>query len=292
MLKYFFYRFIFILIKTLPRQCAYWVAYTIAGFRYLVIVKIRRAVRLNIRHILKYNCSGEINEKEVSKITRAVFWHFARYIVDFFGYTSTSEMKLRSVIKITNEKYVKEAFALGKGAIALTAHLGNWELCGTALASSEFLVNVVALDHRNKRINDMFIKQREKMGEQVIPAGASPRRYLEVLRKNQMIGLLGDRVTTSSGIEINFFGRTVLIPRGPAVLSLRTGATVLPCFMLCNGDGTFNMVYEPPIYPHEYTGDFNESVKAMTQRMTSIIEGYIKKYPSQWSIFYKVWGDE
>jgi KDO2-lipid IV(A) lauroyltransferase len=144
-------------------------------------------------------------------------------------------------------------------------------------------VNAVALSHENTKINRLFINQRIEKGIKVIPVGSAASQYLSVLRQNQLIALLGDRVTLDTGIKVDFFKRPTVVPKGPAVLSLRTGAPIVPGFMVRLPDDRFNLVFEEPIDPANCT------IKDIAHRIVSTLEKHIREYPSQWFLFYKVW---
>lgn len=289
MIKYFFFKFIHTLALVLPVKWNYWIGCRIADIDYLLKRKLRHAVKSNLRHVLSASNSGAVLESEVSAQARAVFRNFAKYLVDFFSFARLNVDNLNKFVKVIGIEHMRSAFNSGKGVIGLTAHIGNWELGGAVTSLLGFRVNVVALPHENTRINRLFTNQRASKGVNVIPLGAGAGKYLSVLRKNQLIALVGDRMTSDAGIETNFFNKPTLVPKGPAVLSLRTGAPIVPCFVVRNPDDTFNLIFEEPIYPASFNDDKNGAVRLITSRMISILEKYIKKYPSQWFLFYKVW---
>jgi KDO2-lipid IV(A) lauroyltransferase len=87
---------------------------------------------------------------------------------------------------------------------------------------------------------------------------------------------------------MSFFGRKAMIPKGPASLSRRLGSAIVPCFMIREPDDTFRLIMDPPILPdlHE---DEETSIKKLTEKCTSVIESYVRRYPTQWYIFREMW---
>jgi KDO2-lipid IV(A) lauroyltransferase len=50
------------------------------------------------------------------------------------------------------------------------------------------------------------------------------------LREGKVLAMLADRAVTGVGEEVEFFGRPALLPSAAVVLSMRTGAPLVPCF--------------------------------------------------------------
>lgn len=293
MLAYLAFKAIHRLVLVLPRGLCYWIAVRIADADYLLRKKTRNAVKSNIRHVLS-NTTAKVTEpleSDIQSYSREVFRNFAKYLVDFFSFSRLDSGNINKFVKIEGLDYIYEALKKGKGVIALTAHLGNWELSGVVMALLGFPVDVIALNHENTRINRLFVNQRAMKGVNVIPVGTNSMQYIRALKKNHLIGLVGDRLTSDAGIEIEFFGKPTVVPRGPSVLSLRTGALIAPSFMIRTPSDNFNMVFEEPIEPDDFKeSDMVKSEKLITQKIISVLEKYISRYPSQWFLFYKVWG--
>lgn len=268
----------------LPKKWAYWIGCRAADIDYIFKKRLRQAVRSNLRHIFSIVYPTGVSKSVISAHAKAVFRNFAKYLVDFFSFTKLNRENIHDIVKVRGLENMRNAFRKGKGVIGLTAHLGNWELGGVVTALLGFSINVVALSHENTRINRLFVNQRATKGVRVIPVGSGAAEYISVLKKNQIIGLVGDRLTSDAGIEVKFFNKQALVPRGPAVLSLRTGAPIVPSFMIRTPKDKFDFIYEEPIDPANF-----RNVEDVTRRIISILERYIREYPSQWFLFYKIW---
>lgn len=217
-----------------------------------------------------------------------MFRNFAKYLVDFLRFSILNNEYINENIHIVGLDYLDEALANGKGAIILSAHIGNWELALVTTALLGYPIGVVALPHRHKSVDNFFNSQRQKKGVIVMPLGRAARHCLNLLHQNKMIALAGDRVFNSSGILIDFFGLPTCLPEGPAAFSLKTGTPIIPGFMLRNPDDTFKFVFEKPI---EFlpSGDKDKDLKQLTSKCKVIIEDYIRSYPGQWFMFRKFW---
>ncbi|MBL7151654.1 MAG: lysophospholipid acyltransferase family protein [Candidatus Omnitrophica bacterium] len=285
MFNYLLYRLgQFIALHT-PLRISYFIASIISDLHYLVANKDHRRVKANLKAIFP-----DKSDSQIRGIRLRMSRNFAKYLVDFFRFEKIDNEYIKKNIRIENLDYFTQALSKGKGAIALTAHLGNWELGGVVIALLGYPFWAVALEHKDKRVNEFFNFQRESKGMKVIPLSKAVRACLNLLKENKIVALVGDRDFSQKGIVIDFFGRPTCLPEGPAAFSLKTGAPIVPGFMLRNKDDTFTLTIEKPI---EFTpcGDKNKDLKELASRYARVIEGYIRRYPDQWYMFRAFWKD-
>lgn len=283
MYNYILYRIGQFVALHLPLNLGYKLAVFISDLRYIFALQDRRNVKANLKAIFP-----DKTEREIRWIRISMFRNFAKYLVDFFRFEKLDKEYIQKNIKIENIHYVNEAFSKGKGIIILTAHLGNWELGGVVVALLGYPFWAVALPHKDSRVNNFFNFQRMRKGVRVIPLGKAVRQCLNVLEENKIVALLGDRDFTEKGIILDFFGKPAFFPEGAAAFSLKTGAAIIPAFMLRNPDDTFTLTIEEPIrfIP---TGDKDRDLVELIGRFKVLFEEYIRKYPEQWYMFRKFW---
>ena len=285
MFNYILYRIGQLIALHLPLNLAYKVAIFFSDLHYIFAAGDRRITRENIKVIFP-----EKSEREIRRMRIRMFRNFAKYLVDFFRFSKLDINYIKRNIKVENIHYIDEALSKGKGAIIVTAHLGNWELGGVVVALLGYPFWIVALPHKYRKVNDFFNFQRGSKGINVIPLGRAARQSLVILKENRVLALAGDRDFSEKGIVSDFFGRPAIFPQGPAALSLKTGAKIIPGFMLRNEDDTFTFKFEKPL---EFisTGDKNNDLIGLTAQYRNIFEDYIRKYPDQWYMFRKFWRD-
>ena len=250
---------------------------------YLFAFRDRRSVKANLQVIFP-----EKSNRQLRKISRVMFRNFAKYLVDFFRFEKLDRRYIEKNIKLENLHYFDQVLAKGKGAVVLTAHLGNWELGGVVIAQLGYPFWVVALPHKNKKVNDFFDAQRNSKGVKVIAMGKAVRSCIAQIRNNHLVALVGDRDFSEKGILIDFFKRPTHFPEGPAALSLMTGTSIVPGFMLRNPDDSFTLRIEKPI-EFTPTGDKIKDLADLIGVYKKIIQDYIRQYPEQWYVFRKFW---
>lgn len=177
-----------------------------------------------------------------------------------------------------------------RGLIAITAHLGAWEWIpqyGALMQDIEVLA--VARELSNPLIQTWTERLREHHGVRVVYRKQAGVATLRALKRGGGVGILADQCTKGEGIFVPFFGRPAHTLTGPARLALKTGAVVLPMFMIRDT--------KPPYWtlhlfePIAVAAEENPTVRAyrLTAALTSTIERAIRQWPDQWVWFHKRW---
>lgn len=283
MFRYILYKIGEFLSLYLPQRLGYKIAKLISILHYFVSKTDRIAVRGNIKVIFP-----GIEESLLKKYTKGVFVNFGLYLLNFLKFSKLDRSYIEKNIVIEGKEYIDELLSKGKGLIAVTAHLGNWELGGVILGLLGYRVNAVALPHNHRMVDEFFNRQREANNVGVIPINRAVRGCLEALARNEIVCLVGDRDFTQGGIVVDFFGKPTMIPRGPAVFSLRNKTPIVAGFTVCQDNDKFRLFFKPPV---EFTpsGEYEKDVYFLTKLYLKQIEDCIRLYPDQWSVFRQFW---
>jgi lauroyl/myristoyl acyltransferase len=279
MFNYHLYKLAQLVSLRLPLKLAYKIAILCSDIHYLFADKDRFEVNANLNAIFP----GK-GKKELLSIRIQIFRNFAKYLVDFFRFEELNQKYIERKIKIENIHYMDEALKKGRGVVLLSAHIGNWELGGVALALLGYPLWAVALPHKTKKVNDFFNAQRESKGLKVIMFGKAARSCLKVLKENKIVALVGDKdYTKDAGVITDFFGKPTYLPKGPATFALMNDSPIIPVFMLRNPDDTFTMkVYKP-------VDCSSRTIEGITSECNKVIEELVKKHPEQWYMFKRFW---
>jgi KDO2-lipid IV(A) lauroyltransferase len=287
MILLFLYRIGRFMALHLPIKFSYAAARFLAAIHCFIFSRERRAIAENMKVVF----SRSMDDKELDGIAKSVFRNFAKYLVDFFRISVVDAEYIKNFVKVEGRQNIDEALKRGKGIIILSAHLGNWELGGYVLSKIGYTMNAVVLTHKNKKVNDFFISQRRMGNFKSIEFGASLRGCYRALKNNELLALLGDRNFSDAGLMTEFFGKKALMPKGPAVLSVRTGAAIVPVFMTRQNDDTFRMRCERPIYPEDCS-DEDKAIEGAMKKYLSCIEDAVRSHPGQWYVFKYFWKDK
>ena len=217
-----------------------------------------------------------------------MYINFGKYLVDFLRFEKVNIQFINKNIKIFGQDNLDEALKHGKGVIMLSCHIGNWELAGGMVGILGYPLNAIALSHKDNKVNNFFINQRKMLKMHTISIGISLKKCFRVLKENQLLAILADRDFSENGKEVMFFGRKALLPKGPAVFSLRTKAAIVPCFMIREPNNKFAFYMEKPIYPVSTNNPEND-IGTLMNTYLKLIENYVRAYPDQWCVFRKIW---
>jgi KDO2-lipid IV(A) lauroyltransferase len=281
MVQYCLYVLAKFFANLLPLRAAYHVAETMADCHYLIAFHDRKAVTENIKRICP-------TAEDIPYKVREVFRNFARYLTEFFTMRKImSDPQWKQFFHTDNLNYLKDVLERGKGGILLTAHLGNWELGGVVMGKLGFPVLAVALPHKARMVNDWFNKQRTDNGLGVIPPSLALRKCIEHLRANKLVALVADRSFGNGGVIIDFMGEKTCFPKGPVAFAAKTGAAIIPSYMIREGYKKFRLVIGKPLYPDElHLKEAKESDwQNIIQGYARGIEAMVKAYPTQWLMF-------
>ena len=158
MSKYYLYKVGQFLANILPIQVSRALVMFLCDLHFCFSKADRHAVEDNLKIVFKTN---HVPSWQV----RAVFRNFGKYLLEFFTMTKRLQPAfLGSNVHIKNIEYFNEVLQKGKGGILVTAHLGNWEMGGAVLPALGFPLSVVALAHKDPRVNALFNAQREVLG--------------------------------------------------------------------------------------------------------------------------------
>jgi len=269
----------------LPRPFAYWVGLRVADRYYFNDTKGRQAVISNLRHILSQK-DIQASEERLQNMARKTFQLFGKHLVDFFRFQRLSRGDVDRLVSLAHWEYVEEARAMGRGVLAVTAHLGSWEIGGAVLASLGCPTSAVILPERDRRTRALFRSRREGRGMKTIPIGNAARAILHALKKKEFVAVLADRDYSPRNDLVRFFGSPARLPRGPAQLCVKTGAPLLPGFLLRQKDDTFLLRFHKPIVPS--AGALATDVQ---RELCDVLEMEIEKNPEQWFMFDDFWRD-
>ncbi|MBU4346348.1 MAG: lysophospholipid acyltransferase family protein [Candidatus Omnitrophica bacterium] len=275
-----------LIIKLIPERWLYGFAKGMAALAYIVASKKRKIALEN----LAIAFAGEKTGAEIEKIARDCFTFMAKSGAEIAVLTERTS-PLRERIKITGRENLDAAYSRGKGVILVSAHFGNFPLMLVRLSLEGYKPAVIMRHMRDRRAEKMLLKRRLQIGLNVIysqPRKRCVEDSMRSLRNNELLLIPLDQNFGSGGVFVDFFGRKAATAKGPVVLARRTGATILPCFILRQKDDTHQIIFEPPLNLEEGRTP-EETVIINIQKLTDIIASYIRRYPAEWGWIHRRW---
>lgn len=188
--------------------------------------------------------------------------------------------------RIENGACVEEAYALGRGILYLTPHLGCFELSAQAAAhrwsARHGPITVLYRPARQAWLAKVMETARNRPGMLAVPTNLSGvRQMIKALRRGEAVGLLPDQVPPQGqGQWSPFFGKDAYTMTLSVRLAQQTGAAVVlaRCERLSWGRG-YVVHFEPLSAPLASNAD------AAVLQINQAMEHLIRQSPQQY-----LWG--
>ena len=271
------------IVYLLPFSTAVWWGGRLGFFAYYILDKERNISLTNLKISFP-----EKKSREIRKIAKEVFINEGKNFCELLSFSKLSKDKVLDLVEAEGLEYLDQALSEGNGILYLTAHLGNWELMGAYLSCKGYPINVIARRVYDDRLNEILVGLRKSKGVKTILRDESPKGILRSLKQKEVIGILIDQDTSRvQGVFVDFFGRLAYTPVGIATLAKRENVVVLPGFIVRKDRKHCVYINKPVKLIKKENRE--EEVRENTQKLTKIIESWIRSYPQQWVWMHKRW---
>jgi KDO2-lipid IV(A) lauroyltransferase len=303
MLPYYGYRTAEAVVSALPHRAAYALGSVAAGVVSVSAGRGLEGLRDNLRHVLP-----DADEAALRKVVRRNVRNLVRSWIDVMemGRARRSD-DLTARVHPVDVDNMLTPLSRGRGAVIISLHLGSWEL-GLAAWNHRFgQMAVIAEKLEPPQLFERIVAARRRLGVQVIPidvaamrcgepevarrAGAAALRdAYRVLRGGGMVAVAIDRDLTGTGQPFPLFGGEVSIPVGAIDIAIRTGAAIVPVFLLRSGRRG-DLVVAPchPELVYDPDAPREEEVRRVTGELLEIVETVIREHPEQWHVLDPIW---
>ena len=274
------------MVKLIPGSMIYGFARGIAWLSYKFVGKQRKLAFDSLSIAFQQQKS----DKELREIAKVSFLSMAKSAVELmFLMDRPPELKKR--VDFVGKDNLEKALSSGNGVILVSAHFGNFPLMMAKLSLEGYQIAGIMRQMRDLRTEKFFLEKRNHMGIQTIysqPRKTCVEESIRALRNNSVLFIPLDQNFGTAGVFVNFFGQQAATATGPVVLAQRTKAAILPCFIVRQADDRHKIFFEPPLILVEGKDD-RDTILINIQRLTDIIETYIRKYPAEWGWVHRRW---
>lgn len=258
-----------------------------------IMNKIKKQKKRGIYQIMSgLKCSQE----EAENILQRVYENIGMTLFELLYTPRLVKEKehINDYVTIENKEYFDEALKEGKGVIGLTAHFGNWEWMGAGAALHGYKISAVA-KKQDEDIMKLISEFREMSGQKIFTTGGSKYEMIaaaRAMKNNYLLGFLSDKDGRETGIPVRFLNRIFSFPQGPAVFASKFKSPILPVFIVRNKNGIGHKICLRPHFYYENTGDKEKDLQKNSQKMATILEGFIKENPENWMWFQHLFWTE
>ncbi|HEX7727612.1 MAG TPA: lysophospholipid acyltransferase family protein [Terracidiphilus sp.] len=273
------------LLGMLPRPLARFLAGCLVCLVYLVFGRLRRVGQVNLAMALP-----DLPLAERDRILKGVYRHLGWQLVEFCRMARYTPANTQNWIRTEGLDHYKQALARGTGVLILTGHLGAWELSSFYHSLMGHPMSMVIRRLDNRRLDAYVNSIRCMHGNRILPKDDFARGLLTSMHLGHAVGILMDtNMTPPQGVFASFFGKEACTGSGLARIALKTGAAVLPGFMLWEpAERKYVLHFGPPL-EFARTGNNNADVLSATQQCNHVLEQWIRRYPDQWLWIHRRW---
>jgi Kdo2-lipid IVA lauroyltransferase/acyltransferase len=284
-LLYLLVKCILFLASITPRRWIIRFCGTLGGWAYYLVKDARQKT---LRHLTMVY--GErLSSHEIQRMAKRVFVMIGRNAGDILWSTRINDLEsFRQTVQVEGEDYLVSAYESGKGVIALTSHLGAFELVGTYLAMMDYKPQIIGTRQKDERLHNLMTKNRNKRGAEAIERGKETLKLMRNLKSGGVLIILIDQDTKVKSVFVDFMGIPAATPVGAALFALRTGAKVVPMSIRMDEDFTQQLKVYPEVKA-ELTGDEESDIFALTQACSMATERMIQEDPTQWVWMHERW---
>ncbi|MGA7887324.1 MAG: lysophospholipid acyltransferase family protein [Acidobacteriaceae bacterium] len=269
----------------LPRPLAWRVGAAVGWFAWLAVPKLRRTGLRNLEIAFP-----QMPAAERERLLRRLYRHLGRQLAEFCRMPRYTRDNTRGLIRYEGLEHYLAARERGHGVLIITGHLGAWELSSFWHSLMGYPMTMVIRRLDNPRVDRLVNGIRCLHGNRVVHKDDFARGLLAAMRQGDTVGILMDtNMTPPQGVFVPFFGTPACTASGLARVALRTGAAVLPGFLVWeDAEQQFVLRFGPEI-PLLRTGDDERDIVENTARFTAAIEESIRCSPDQWLWVHRRW---
>jgi KDO2-lipid IV(A) lauroyltransferase len=272
-------------LNSLPRSTAIAVGGFLGKLAYLVIRDARRRTLSNLRVAF----AEKLDNKELRRLGSRVFVNVGKNVADAVRLGKMKWQDIDAITEIEGLEHFDEAYKMGKGVIALTGHIGNFELLAAWFSLRGYKVTVIGRELYDPRLDRLLVQNREKVGVENIPTTAGVKPIMRALKAGRVLGVLADQDSSRvRGVFVDFFGRPARTPVGPILLPYKTGSSIIPIAVVRVGKNRYKIIIKPEL-KLAVSDDREKDIVDVTQRCTQVLESIIRQHPDQWLWMHDRW---
>ena len=275
------------LVRGMPRQLSLRLGGWLGRQVYWLLPSRRRLADRNMQLALP-----ELSDSERHEKVRKMFEHVGisgmeMLRLDMFRPHSED---LQRYFELVGVEHLREAYALGRGVLLLTGHVGFWEIGTFVVSDHGFPIDVVAKPMKNLLTDRYINRMRESYGARVLNSKKGARRILKSLQEGRGVAILLDQhISPPGAVQVDFFGRKAFTTTAITNMAMKYQIPVVPIFVHRQPGFRYQFAAEPMMILEN--GDDPELVQKNTQLLTDRIEAAVRLNVSQWFWMHKRWRD-
>lgn len=242
------------------------------------------------RELVESNIRLAFPEKDADwhrRVARESYRHLGREALAMVALGARSADEIRERTPFTGLDELHRALALGRGAVMVTGHFGNWEIAAASLAVRGIPFDGVVQRQRNPLVDRDIRAVRERLGVRIIDRRHASKLVPPALGAGRAVGFVADQDAGRHGVFVPFFGRPASTHRGAALFALRARAPLFVGVGVRRDDATYDCRIEEVVVDRD--GSVDDVVLRLTAAFTARLEAYVRSAPEQYFWLHRRW---
>lgn len=278
-------------VHRIPTRVLYAIASGASGLAYVLnIGRVRSELT---------QCIGEAigtSRKISSRIGKAAHAEAAKYYTDLgflmHANPETVQKRIRGLVAVKNREALQNALAQDRGIFLVSAHFSCFYY---SLFADLPEIREVTLIRRfdspgRRRLIAKLSQISGKQVEGILMQESAAFKILKTLKRKGLVACMLDYYYEDTAMVVSdFFGKPAATPATVAALAAKSGALLLPAFIVRSGNG-YTLEFSEHIDPARFQSeqDTSERIFRITSELNQVVCQYIRKYPEQWGFWRAV----
>ena len=275
-----------VLIRHLPLGAVYHLGR--AGGRLLCAISPER--RALMEQELRAAFPGR-GPREYRRLVRASFANYGVSEIEVLLYPALNRRLMERLVTIEGKEHLDAALAAGRGVLLFQAHFGAFQMVMPAIGYGGYRMNQISasaalwkdsgVSDAPERMHAIKASYEERLPVRHISIASSMRPVFRALERNEIVGITVDGGGGRKTVGLPFLGRSANFQTGAPDLALRTGAAIVPAFIVSEAGLRHRLTIHPPLHADPAAGR-DENRVAILREFTSLLERYVHSHPDHY----------
>jgi KDO2-lipid IV(A) lauroyltransferase len=231
------------------------------------------------------------DERQLRRIARRSFEHFAQlYLVELvLSPRVITEWSWARHVELDQLGPALRELLLGRGALLLTGHFGNYELLGYTICRLGIPLTAIMRPVDNPLINRYLVAARAAGGLTLLYKKGVSAVAGDVIDRGGGLCFIADQDAGRKGLFVDFFGRRASTYKSIGLLALAKRVPVIVGYAVRVRRGFhYRIAVERIIRPEEWEPQA-DPLRWITQAFSSALEAAIRRAPEQYLWVHRRW---
>ena len=259
-------------------------AFRLGGLLGLVAWAVLPGYRRLARRNVAIAFGGAMSDREIRRTVRQHFRTLGANLLSVPRLARLPEEKVQARVDLIGLPALRATLEQGRGVVMAINHIGNWELYAQLIGRiREFPVGAVFQSQRNKYINRLIERSRQRLGLRTFDRRKGYLDAVDLVEKGGVLAILIDQHAGDGALWTPLFRKFASTSPLAAIIAERTGAPLVSVAIHTTGIARWRCIIEPPFEPR------GQSVEGLTFELNRTLERQISAGPPDWFWVHNRW---